>query len=129
MRPSGSSSNSAPVACRPAWRPRRPRGRVNRDRRFHRRPAIAKEIVMSEWSLDQTYLYQGQAVRYAVTGDGPPLVLVHGTPFSSYVWHRVVPYLAEHRRLFFYDLLGYGESEQRDGQDVSLGVQNEVLVE
>jgi len=84
---------------------------------------------MSEWLLDQTYLFDGQAVRYAVMGEGPPVVLVHGTPFSSYVWHRIVPYLAEHHRVFFYDLLGYGESEKRNDQDVSLGVQNEVLVE
>jgi pimeloyl-ACP methyl ester carboxylesterase len=84
---------------------------------------------MSDWLLDQTYLFEGQTVRYAVMGEGPPVVLVHGTPFSSYVWHRIAPYLAEHRRLFFYDLLGYGESEKRNNQDVSLGVQNEVLVE
>lgn len=84
---------------------------------------------MSEWLLDQTYLFEGQTVRYAVMGEGPPVVLVHGTPFSSYVWHRIVPYLAEHHRLFFYDLLGYGESEKRHDQDVSLGVQNELLVE
>ncbi len=31
--------------------------------------------------------------------------------------------------MFVFDLLGYGQSEQRDGQDVSLGVQNEVLSE
>ena len=25
---------------------------------------------------------------------GPPIVLVHGTPFSSYVWRRIAPALA-----------------------------------
>jgi pimeloyl-ACP methyl ester carboxylesterase len=65
-----------------------------------------------------------------VVGEGSPIVLAHGTPFSSYVWHRIAPYLAERRRqVFIFDLLGYGQSEKRDGQDVSLGVQNEVLTE
>ena len=84
---------------------------------------------MAEGILTHTYDFRGQSVRYGVTGAGPPIVLVHGTPFSSHVWHRVVPYLAAHRQVFLYDLPGYGRSEQRDGQDVSLGVQNEVLAE
>lgn len=83
---------------------------------------------MREWVLGESYSFHGQAVRYGVIGEGPPVVLVHGTPFSSYVWHRVAPYLAESREVYLFNLLGYGQSEKRDGQDVSLGVQNEVLV-
>ena len=84
---------------------------------------------MTDWVLDRTYSFRGQAVRYGVMGDGPPMVLAHGTPFSSYVWHRIAPYLAEFHQVFVFDLLGYGQSEQRDGQDVSLGVQNDLLSE
>jgi pimeloyl-ACP methyl ester carboxylesterase len=57
------------------------------------------------------------------------MVLVHGTPFSSYVWRRIVPCLATQRRVFYFDLLGYGQSERRDVPDVSLGVQNHLLAE
>ncbi|NQD94570.1 alpha/beta hydrolase [Pseudomonas sp. CrR25] len=84
---------------------------------------------MSNGALDRQYLFRNQAVRYAVTGEGPPLVLVHGTPFSAHVWHRVLPYLNECRRVYRFDLLGYGQSEQAEGQDVSLGVQNQLLAE
>ena len=80
-----------------------------------------------QWSLPQTFDYEGQKIRYGIVGDGPPLVLVHGTPFSSVVWHRILPYFADHRRVYFYDLLGYGQSEMKDAQDVSLGVQDKVL--
>jgi pimeloyl-ACP methyl ester carboxylesterase len=66
-------------------------------------------------------------VRYRTFGDGPPVVLVHGTPFSSWVWRRIAPLLAADHRVHVYDLLGYGQSEQREGQDVSLGVQNGLL--
>lgn len=81
------------------------------------------------WVLDRCYEFQGQAVRYAVEGEGPPLVFVHGTPFSSYVWRRIVPHFAATHRVYFYDLLGYGQSDKRDGQDVSLGVQNVLLAQ
>jgi pimeloyl-ACP methyl ester carboxylesterase len=55
------------------------------------------------------------------------LVLVHGTPWSSYNWRHIIPALAQWWTVYFYDLLGYGQSEKHPGQDVSLGVQNKVL--
>lgn len=77
-----------------------------------------------DWNLPQRFDYRGEVVAYDVFGDGAPVVLVHGTPFSSYVWRRIGRELARHYRVYVYDLLGYGQSEKRGGQDVSLGVQN-----
>lgn len=77
--------------------------------------------------LDRTFDFRGDTVAWGRTGDGPPLVLVHGTPFSSQVWRRLVPHLARRWTCYYFDLLGYGASEKREGQDVSLGAQNEVL--
>jgi pimeloyl-ACP methyl ester carboxylesterase len=87
------------------------------------------EARMREWQLDKTYMFRGDLVPYGTFGDGPALVLVHGTPFSSYVWHRVAPHLADRHRVYFFDLVGYGRSEKREGQDVSLGVQDLLLAE
>ena len=77
--------------------------------------------------LPHTSFIAGNAVRWGRMGSGPPLVAVHGTPFSSQVWRRIVPHLAAHRTTYYFDLVGYGQSDMRDGQDVSLGVQNLVL--
>ena len=82
------------------------------------------------WSFpSETFLFEGQAVRYGSLGrtDRRPLVLVHGTPFSSIVWRRIAPHLTEHRRVLYYDLLGYGRSEMRANQDVSLAVQGRLF--
>ena len=81
----------------------------------------------SSWALPETFVFEGQAVRYGVLGAGKPLVLIHGTPFSSVVWRRIAPHLAGRRQVFYFDLLGYGRSEMRAGQDVSLGTQNRVF--
>lgn len=81
----------------------------------------------TNWYLPENFDFDGQEVRWGVQGQGNPLVLVHGTPFSSVVWRRIAPWLAAHRKVFYFDLLGYGQSEKRSGQDVSLGVQNKVL--
>src|SRR5262249_9138961 len=37
------------------------------------------------------------------------------------------PHLTGYRQVFYYDLLGYGRSEMRSGQDVSLGVQGRLF--
>lgn len=77
----------------------------------------------------QRYVFRGQSVHYSVEGAGPALVLVHGTPFSSHVWHRIAPHFTSSHTVYRFDLLGYGQSEQRAQQDVSLGVQNHLLAE
>jgi len=79
--------------------------------------------------LDHRYRFRGQEIAWGCIGSGKPIVLVHGTPFSSQVWRRIAPWLARHRTVYFFDLLGYGESDKQQDQDVSLGVQNQVLAE
>ncbi len=85
--------------------------------------------VRVSWSLPETFSFEGQAVRFGCLGpaDRPPLVLVHGTPFSSVVWRRIAPHLTERRQVFYYDLLGYGRSEMRPNQDVSLAIQGRLF--
>ncbi|WP_372572647.1 alpha/beta fold hydrolase [Ruegeria jejuensis] len=77
--------------------------------------------------LPNTSLIEGNLIRWGKTGDGPPLVAIHGTPFSSQVWRNIVPHLTDRRTVYYFDLAGYGQSEMREGQDVSLAVQNKVL--
>ena len=36
----------------------------------------------------------GAWVAYYEEGSGPPLLLLHGCPFSSFVWRKVIPRLA-----------------------------------
>jgi len=77
--------------------------------------------------LPHTTIIEGNAVRWGKAGNGPPLVAIHGTPFSSQVWRRIVPPLADRRTVYYFDLVGYGLSEMREAQDVSLAVQNKTL--
>lgn len=46
-------------------------------------------------------------------GDGPPVLLVHGSPTSSYLWRNVIPHVLGHRVLAV-DLIGMGDSEKPD---------------
>jgi pimeloyl-ACP methyl ester carboxylesterase len=53
--------------------------------------------------------------------------MVHGTPWSSWTWRRVAPRLAERCTVYVFDLLGFGASDQRPGQDVSLAAHGQRL--
>src|SRR5205809_7208833 len=51
----------------------------------------------------------GVRLAYADTGSGPPVVLIHGFPFSRRMWEPQTP-LAGAGRLITADLRGFGES-------------------
>ncbi len=53
-------------------------------------------------------------ITYREQGDGPPLVLIHGNPLSSRVWHGVMPELAQRSRCLAPDLIGMGDSGKPD---------------
>jgi len=78
------------------------------------------------WNLTESIHYDNRLVRYNVLGDGPPLVFVHGTPWSSFNFRHLILPLSKTHRVYFYDLLGYGQSDMSAG-DVSLAIQNQVL--
>ena len=48
-------------------------------------------------------------------GNGPPLLLMHGNPFSHLSWHKFAPRLAEQFTAVATDLRGYGDSEKPPG--------------
>ena len=57
-------------------------------------------------------LPEGKKIAYREEGDGPPLLLVHGSPGDSRSWGRVVPHLKDRFRVLAVDLPGYGGSDR-----------------
>lgn len=55
----------------------------------------------------------GLRMHYVDEGDGPPVLLLHGEPTSSYLWRKLVPPLvASGRRAIAPDLIGFGRSDK-----------------
>jgi pimeloyl-ACP methyl ester carboxylesterase len=59
------------------------------------------------------------SVAYRRFGAGPPLVLLHGWPFSGVTFRYVVPRLASQFTCYVLDLPGAGESRWSDATDFS----------
>lgn len=86
---------------------------------------------MSDWQLTETFRSASGDVRWDRLGQSgrQPVVLLHGTPFSSYVWRAVARSLARRHEVYVWDMPGYGASEKSAGQDVSLAAQGRVFTE
>jgi 3-oxoadipate enol-lactonase len=54
--------------------------------------------------------WRGTPLRYAVGGEGPPVVLVHGLGGAAANWRSLAPALAEGRRVVVPELPGHGGS-------------------
>jgi pimeloyl-ACP methyl ester carboxylesterase len=83
---------------------------------------------MPGWALKETFRWGADEVAFETLGQGEAaVVLVHGFPGNSFAWREVAPQLAESRRVFVVDMLGFGQSTQRHEQDVSQQAQAELL--
>jgi len=60
---------------------------------------------------------------YEDGSEGDPVVFLHGIPTNSYLFREVIDPIAEERRVIAPDMVGYGNSAQRDGFDRSIRAQ------
>jgi pimeloyl-ACP methyl ester carboxylesterase len=86
---------------------------------------------LDAFSLGKQFIHIADArVAYADHGDGSPVLLLHGCPFSSFVWRNVIPTLEEAgHRCLAPDLLGLGDTETPSGADWSLPAQLAMLLD
>jgi pimeloyl-ACP methyl ester carboxylesterase len=61
----------------------------------------------------------GLNIAYRTAGNGPPVVLVHGTPAYSYLWRNIIPFLSPEFTVYAPDLPGFGDSDKPNDCDYS----------
>ena len=72
-------------------------------------------------------VHGGVHIHALTGGDGPPLLLLHGHPQTSAIWHKVAPELAKHFSLVIADLRGYGDSSKPNGGARSIDYSKRVM--
>jgi haloacetate dehalogenase len=60
----------------------------------------------------RTIRANGIRQHYLEAGEGPPVVLLHGFPETSYAWRFQIPELAKRYHVIAPDLRGYGETDK-----------------
>lgn len=69
--------------------------------------------MIKDWAQSgQTFHWRGHRVFFRTEGYGPALLLIHGLPTASWIWHGMWGALAGHSRLIAPDLIGFGLSDK-----------------
>jgi haloalkane dehalogenase len=67
---------------------------------------------MTATTIDKVKV-DGQTLAYReLVGSGPPVVLLHGWPTSSFLWRNVMPAIARSNRVVALDMPGFGGSDK-----------------
>ena len=77
--------------------------------------------------LDERFSFNGRSVAWGSMGEGDPIVLVHGFPWSAQAWRAIAPWLAKTHKVYYFDMLGTGLSEKGETQNVTESVQSDLL--
>lgn len=81
-----------------------------------------------ELELDGLSYLGALRVAYTDVGEGEPMILLHGIPTWSFLYHQVIPTLAQEHRVLAPDFLGHGYSDKRDRFDRSLRAQTAMIL-
>ena len=70
---------------------------------------------MSTEPLSKKYAtVNGKRMAYHESGEGDPVVFLHGNPTSSYLWRDIIPHVNGSARCIAPDLIGQGDSDKLD---------------
>lgn len=69
--------------------------------------------ISSEFKYEHKFLeILGSKMAYVDTGEGDPIVFLHGQPTSSYLWRNIMPFVEGKGRIIAPDNIGFGKSDQ-----------------
>ncbi len=70
---------------------------------------------------------EGINISYIEEGEGMPLVFVHGSPTSSFLWRDMIEELSAHGRIIALDLPGFGFSDPPKNGDYTISNYARIL--
>jgi pimeloyl-ACP methyl ester carboxylesterase len=73
---------------------------------------IMQDTAVRTPPLSRITLADGLTLTYRELGSGPPVLLLHGWPTSSFLWRNVMPAIAAHNCVIALDLPGFGGSDK-----------------
>lgn len=77
--------------------------------------AAPHESVSADFPYDSRFVeVLGSRMHYVESGQGEPILFLHGNPTSSYLWRNVIPFVSPLGRAIAVDLVGFGRSDKPD---------------
>ncbi|GMN06444.1 haloalkane dehalogenase [Croceitalea sp. MTPC5] len=87
-----------------------------------------EENVSAEFNYESKFVsVNNNEIHYVESGQGEPILFLHGIPTWSYLWRNVIDEVDGNKRAIALDFLGYGKSELPQDGNVSFEAQLAML--
>lgn len=74
---------------------------------------VAGQTISADFPFQSKYQeINNHKLHYIDTGQGDPILFLHGVPMSSYSWRNVIPHLSDTARCIAIDFMGFGKSDK-----------------
>ncbi|MEQ8238103.1 MAG: alpha/beta fold hydrolase [Cyclobacteriaceae bacterium] len=88
---------------------------------------VEKEI-SAEMPFESKFIVIGkERVHYVESGEGDPILLLHGLPANLYLWRNIIPNIDSNKKVIALDFLGFGKSSFPADSITSVEVQYQML--
>jgi haloalkane dehalogenase len=76
---------------------------------------VSKQSISADFPFQSHFIdVHGSRMHYVDTGQGDPILFLHGNPTSSYLWRNIIPSVTAQGRALAPDLIGMGKSDKPD---------------
>lgn len=90
----------------------------------------AEKEISAAFPFESKYINIGtEKVHYVESGEGDPVLLLHGLPANLYLWRNIIPNIDENKKVIALDFLGFGKSSFPADSNTSVEVQYKMLVD
>lgn len=90
---------------------------------------VEKDI-SAEFPFESKFIAIGDdTIHYVESGEGAPVLLLHGLPANAYLWRNIIPNIDSNKKVIALDFLGFGKSSFPKDRDVSIEVQYKMLTD
>lgn len=92
--------------------------------------AKVEENIPVAFNHESKFIELGEhRIHYVESGQGDPVLLLHGIPSSNYIWRNVIDQIDDNKQVIALDWIGFGQSSFPEDRDASVEVQYKMLTD
>jgi haloalkane dehalogenase len=86
--------------------------------------------ISAEFPFESKFINLGsEKIHYVESGEGDPVLMLHGLPANLYVWRNIMPNIDGDKKVIALDFLGFGESSFPADSSTSIEVQYKMFTD
>lgn len=90
----------------------------------------AEKEISAAMPFESKYIDIGsEKIHYIESGEGDPVLMLHGLPANLYVWRNIVPNIDDDKKVIALDFLGFGKSSFPKDSVTSINVQYKMFTD